>query len=77
MGVNQWPASQPVLTCSTGPWVDGQVQRSDTQAGAWQVGSGQATIPTDGSFQEAVTCRHARRVAFPDRLPVVFAPLFR
>jgi hypothetical protein len=49
MGVNQWPASQPVLTCSTGPSVDGKVQRSDTQAGAWQVGSGQATTSTMGS----------------------------
>jgi hypothetical protein len=77
MGVNQWPASQAVLTCPTGPLVDGQVQRSDTQAGAWQVGSGQATMSTDGSFQEAVTCRQARRAAFPDRLPVVFASLFR
>src|SRR6266540_2611349 len=41
VGVNQWPRSQPVLTCSTGPLVDPKVQRSTMRAGAWQVGSGQ------------------------------------
>jgi len=48
-GVNQRPASQPVLACSTGPEVDDQVQRSYTQAGAGQVGSGQATMSMGGS----------------------------
>jgi pimeloyl-ACP methyl ester carboxylesterase len=42
MGVNQWPRSQLVFTCSTGPGVDLQVQRSTMRAGARQVGSGQA-----------------------------------
>jgi drug/metabolite transporter (DMT)-like permease len=41
-GVNQWPRSQPLLTCSTGPPVDAKVQRSTIVAGAPQAGSGQA-----------------------------------
>src|SRR5829696_2162724 len=42
VGVNQWPRSQPVLTCSTGPPVDSKFQRSTILAGAPQAGSGQA-----------------------------------
>src|SRR6266516_5824892 len=42
VGVNQWPRSQTVLTCSTGPSVDSQVHRSTMRAPAWQVASGQA-----------------------------------
>src|SRR6266496_3148865 len=41
VGVNQWPRSQPVLTCSTGPLVDPESQKYTMRAGAWQVGSGQ------------------------------------
>jgi hypothetical protein len=44
VGVNQWPRSQLVFTCSTGPEVDPQVQRSTILAGAWQAGSGQAIM---------------------------------
>lgn len=39
--VRTWPAEQLVLTCSTGPWVDAQVQRATIRAIAGQVGSGQ------------------------------------
>src|SRR5262245_62664543 len=62
VGVNQWPRSQPVLTCSTGPPVDPRVQRSTIRAGARQVGSGQAmTSGMAGSFQDAKrpSCRVA------------------
>ena len=34
VGVNQWPRSQPVLMCSTGPPVDSKFQRSTILAGA-------------------------------------------
>jgi hypothetical protein len=44
VGVNQWPRSQPVLTCSTGPSLDPQVQRSTIWAGAVQAGSGQGKL---------------------------------
>jgi hypothetical protein len=43
-GVNPWPRPHMVLTCSTGPSVDPQVQRSMIWAGAVQVGSGQGML---------------------------------
>jgi hypothetical protein len=50
IGVNQWPRWQPVLTCSTGPSLDPQLQRSTILAGAPQAGSGQAmTSGMEGS----------------------------
>src|SRR5215216_1612560 len=56
VGVNQWPRSQPVLTCSTGPPVDPRVQRSTMLAGARQVGLGQAmTSGMEGSSPWAPT----------------------
>src|SRR5919107_6158323 len=42
IGVNQWPRSQPILMCSTGPPVDSKFQRSTILARAPQAGLGQA-----------------------------------
>jgi hypothetical protein len=44
VGVNRWPRAQLVLTWSTGPSVDSQVQRSRIWAGAVQAGSGQEMV---------------------------------
>jgi hypothetical protein len=44
VGVNTCPRSQRVLTCSTGPWVDGNVHWSMISAWAPQATSGQAML---------------------------------
>ena len=68
VGVNQWPRSQPVLTCSTGPLVDPKVQRSTILAGARQAGSGQAMTSAwkgSSSNSDVGASRVARRPAVP------------
>src|SRR4029453_3332428 len=43
-GVNQWPRSQPVLMCSTGPLGHSKVQRPTIVTAAAQAGWGQAIV---------------------------------
>ena len=71
VGVNQWPRSQPVLTCSTGPLVDPKVQRSTILAGARQAGSGQAMTSGMEGLLSSNSDVDARTVA-SQRVPTVF-----
>ena len=55
--------TQQVLTCSTGPWVDDNVNRSATSAGAAQSGSGHTTI-------QSMSPPHAALAAPAEWIPV-------
>jgi hypothetical protein len=60
VGVNLWLRAHLVWTCSTGPPVDSQVQRSRIWAGAVQAGSGQEMVSGIGSSESWVRRLPAR-----------------